>query len=61
MRLGPTLHVAVGYVVVGLRVVRRWRPALLPNGFLPGLVLLIGVAHGFLYAFATGSASVFAR
>jgi 4-amino-4-deoxy-L-arabinose transferase-like glycosyltransferase len=49
------------YVVVGLRVVRRWRPTLLPNALLAGLVLLIAVTHLFLYAFATGSASLLAR
>jgi hypothetical protein len=36
-----------------------YHPALVPHVLLLGLPLLIGVAHLFLYAFATGSASVF--
>ena len=42
----------VAYMVIGLRVVRSWRPSLLPNTLLLGLLVLAVVTHLFLYAFA---------
>jgi 4-amino-4-deoxy-L-arabinose transferase-like glycosyltransferase len=49
------------YVVVGLRVVRQWRPRILPDALLILLLALVVAAHVFLYAFATGASSIFAR
>ena len=46
------------YLVVGLRVTRHWRPCVLPKLLFVGLLLLIAVAHLFLYVFATGSLGI---
>jgi len=48
----------VVYMVIGLRVVRTWRPAWLASTLLAALLLLVGLGHLFLYAFATGGLTV---